>query len=205
MVMNSWKTSGIVNTPWMHVEVLPQVKAALELRHALLPYLYTQMWRASAEHVPPIRPLLWDFAADPVARDIEDAFMLGADLLVAPVLEERETTREVYLPSHPGGWYAWHDGKRFDGGRRVTLAAPLGRLPLFARAGAIVPVEDDDGLAAVVFAGIDGTAAGNLYLDDGETARWREEGRIITLNYQHNRLDLGGDTAPTMRIRVHAG
>ncbi|MBV9980136.1 glycoside hydrolase family 31 protein [Bradyrhizobium sp.] len=205
MVMNSWKTSGIVNTPWMHPEVLPQVKAVLDLRHALLPYLYTQMWRASAEHVPAVRPLFSDFAADPAARDVEDAFMLGPDLLVAPVLEEHATTREIYLPAHPGGWYDWHDGTRFDGGLRGTVAAPLGRLPLFVRAGAIVPVEENEGLTAVVFTGGDGKAAGTLYLDDGETARWREDGRTFALHYRDNRLDTSGETAPTMRIHVRAG
>ena len=205
MVMNSWKTSGIVNTPWMHGEVLPQVKSALDLRHALLPYLYTQLWRASAEHDPAIRPLFVDFAADPAARDVEDAFMLGPDLLVAPVLEEHATTREVYLPAHSGGWYDWHDGTRFDGGRRATVAAPLGRLPLFVRAGAIVPIEDDTGLTAVVFTGAYGTAAGTLYLDDGETARWREDGQTIALDYRDNRLEVSSDAAPKLRVRVHAG
>jgi len=59
MVMNSWKTSGIVNTPWMHPDVLPQVRSVMDLRHGLIPYLYTQMWRAAVEDVPPVRPLLW--------------------------------------------------------------------------------------------------------------------------------------------------
>jgi alpha-glucosidase len=163
------------------------------------------LWRASAEHVPAIRPLFSDFAADPAVRDVEDAFMLGPDLLVAPVLEEHATTREVYLPAHSGGWYDWHDGTRFDGGRRVTVAAPLGRLPLFVRAGAIVPIEDDNGLAAVVFTGADGTAAGTLYFDDGETARWREDGQSIALDYRDNRLEVSGKAAPTMRVRVYAG
>jgi alpha-glucosidase len=103
------------------------------------------------------------------------------------------------VPAHPGDW---HDGTRFDGGRRVTVAAPLGRLPLFARA---VPIADDNGLMAVVFAAADGTAAGTLYLDDGETARWREEGRTIALHYRDNRLDISGDVTPTLRVRVHAG
>jgi alpha-glucosidase len=155
--------------------------------------------------VPPIRPVFWDFAADPAARVVVDAFMLGPDLLVAPVLEEHATTREVYLPAHGGGWYDWHDGARFDGGRRVSVAAPLGRLPLFARAGAIVPIEDDRGLTAAVFAGADGTATGTLYLDDGETARWREDGRTVALHHRDNRLEVSGDAAPTMRVLVHAG
>jgi alpha-glucosidase len=87
----------------------------------------------------------------------------------------------------------------------VTVPAPLGRLPLFARAGAIVPIEDGVGLTAVVFAGADGTAAGTLYLDDGETPRWREDGQVVALQFRANRLDISGDATPALRVRVHMG
>ena len=202
MVMNSWKTSGIVNTPWMHPEVLPQVKAAMDLRHALIPYLYTQMWRASAEDIPAVRPLLWHFADDATARVTDDVFLLGPDLLVAPVLEESATTRTVYLPAHPGGWYDWHDGTRYDGGRSVTVAAPLGRLPLFARAGAIVVTEEAGDLVAVAFRGADGRAQGALYLDDGDTAHWRDDGRLVTLRLDGEALDASPADAPALLLRV---
>jgi alpha-glucosidase len=139
MVMNSWKENGVVNTPWMHPEVLPQVRDAMNLRNRLIPYLYTQMWQAAAQDIPAVRPLFWDFPEDAGAKSVEDSFMLGPDLLVAPVLEQGETTRSVYLPAHPGGWYDWHDGSHYAGGSRVTVPAPLGRMPIFARAGAIVP------------------------------------------------------------------
>lgn len=182
MVMNSWKESGTVNTPWMHPEVAPQVRAAIALRYTLMPYLYTQMWRASAERLPPVRPLFCDFPEDIGARAIEDAFMLGPDLLVAPVLEEGATTRRVYLPAHPGGWYDWHDGSHVEGGRTVTVTAPLGRLPLFARAGAIVPTADRDDITAVVFGTSQDTASGTLYVDDGETAEWQRDGVVVTFN-----------------------
>ena len=205
MVMNSWKTNGIVNTPWMHPDVLPQVRSVMDLRHSLLPYLYTQMWRAAAEDVPPVRPLLWDFAADATAGGIEDAFMLGPDLLVAPVLEEGAVTRAVYLPAHPGGWYDWHDGAHFEGGRTVTVAAPLGRLPLFARAGAIIPVEDENGLTAIAFGTPDHAASSLLYLDDGETADWRKVGKAIELRLRRDGggfvLDVDGELPTPIRVR----
>lgn len=206
MVMNSWKTSGVVNTPWMHPGVLPEVRSAMKLRHSLIPYLYTQMWRAAAEDLPAVRPLLWDFAEDATARAVEDAFMLGPDLLVAPVLEEGATTRQVYLPAHPGGWYDWHNGTRFEGGHIVTVAAPLGRLPLFARAGAIVPVEDENGLTAIVF-GTSGRAGSSIvYIDDGETADWRSKGTTIELRLRPDDhgyvLDVsGGKLATPIRAR----
>lgn len=205
MVMNSWKANGIVNTPWMHPEVLPQVRATMDLRHSLIPYLYTQMWRAAVDDVPPVRPLLWDFAADPAAGGIEDAFMLGPDLLVAPVLDEGAVTRAVYLPKNPGGWHDWHDGTHFEGGRTVTVAAPLGRLPLFARAGAIVPVEDESGLTAVVFGTSDHAVSSLLYVDDGETADWRKVGKTIELRLRRDDggfvLDVSGELGAPIRVR----
>lgn len=179
MVMNSWKSSGIVNTPWMHPEVLPQVRAALDLRHRLIPYVYTAMWRAAAEDEPMVRPLFWDFPRDEAVRRRDDSFMLGPYLLVAPVLEEGATTRSLVLPDNPGGWYDWHDGTRHAPGA-VTVAAPLGRLPVFVRAGAIVPVEDEGVVAGLAFAGPDG-ARGLVYLDDGDTADWRGVGRAVPL------------------------
>lgn len=205
MVMNSWKASGIVNTPWMHASVLPQVRSALDLRHSLIPYLYTQMWRAAVEDLPPVRPLLWDFASDAIAATIEDAFMLGPDLLVAPVLDAGATTREVYLPAHPGGWYDWHDGTPFEGGRTITVAAPLGRLPVFARAGSIVPVEDGKGLTAIAFGAPDHRGSGLAYVDDGETADWRKTGRTIEFHLRPDDtgfvLEVSGELAAPIRVR----
>lgn len=182
MVMNSWKEDGTVNTPWMHPEVLPQVRAVIALRHRLIPYLYTQMWRASREHEPAVRPLFWDFPKDAAARTIEDAFMLGPDLLVAPVLEEGMTTRKVYLPAHPGGWYDWHDGSHRKGGQTVTVEAPLGRLPLFARAGSIVPIAEGDGTTVIVSGTSGEAASGVLYIDDGDTADWRRTGDAVVFD-----------------------
>lgn len=179
MVMNSWKEDGTVNTPWMHPAVLPQVRATIELRRHLIPYLYTQMWRASAEHVPPVRPLFWDFPGDGGARAVEDSFMIGPHLLVAPVLEEGATTRKVYLPAHPGGWYDWHDGSHHDGGQTVAIDAPLGRLPLFGCAGAIVPVAEGTATTAIVLGTSQDAAHGVLFIDDGETADWRHNGNTV--------------------------
>lgn len=206
MVMNSWKASGIVNTPWMHPSVLPQVRSAMELRHSLIPYLYTQMWRAALEDLPPVRPLLWEFASDAIAATVEDAFMLGRDLLVAPVLNEGATTREVYLPAHPGGWYDWHDGTPFEGGRTITVAAPLGRLPVFARAGAIVPIEDGTGLTVIVFGAPDQGGSGLLYVDDGETSDWRNVGMAVEFRLRPAAtgfvLDVNGGELPApIRVR----
>jgi alpha-glucosidase len=181
--MNSWKADGVVNLPWMHKDVLAEVRKTILLRARLLPYLYTQMWRAARYDEPAVRPLFYGFPDDQMARDIEDAFLLGADLLVAPVLEEGAQGRSVYLPDHFGGWYDFHDGRQFDGGAWIRVAAPLGHLPIFVRAGSMIPVSGQlDGIDGVevrreliVFGipALEGHA--ELYEDDGETAHWRDD------------------------------
>ncbi len=182
-VMNSWKQDGVVTLPWMHPEVLPQVRAAMALRYRLMPTLYTLLWRAAAADEPIVRPSFYDFPEDPRCVGQDDVFMLGSELLVAPVLAEGATTRRAYLPVTPGGWHALGDGTPHPGGEIVEVAAPLGRLPIFVRAGAMIAVTDqlhtvdpatDTGRSLLVF----GEAAREaiLYEDDGETAAWREHG-----------------------------
>ncbi|SEF83340.1 glycoside hydrolase family 31 protein [Bosea lathyri] len=212
MVMNSWNDDGVVNLPWMHEAVIPQVREAIALRYRLMPYLYTQMWRASRDNQPAVRPLFYDFPDDPVARTVEDAFMLGPDLLVAPVLEEGATQRSVTLPAHPGGWYDWHSSRHFPGGSVATVEAPLGRLPVFVRSGALVPVGDpsgrEDARELLVF-GPEAAATGELYEDDGDTAGWRNgDGLLMTFSVKDGALSVrtegdyypGFDTLPIRHI-----
>jgi alpha-glucosidase len=183
MVMNSWKEDGVVTLPWMHPQVIDEVRAAMRLRYRLMPYLYTLMWRASLAGEPPLRPLFYDFPGDEGAAAVEDAFMFGPDLLAAPVIEEGARERSVRLPAHPGGWYDWHEGRHFAGGEVATVAAPLGRLPLFARAGAMIPAGNqfagllrapDNVRELMVFGAADGESSAWLYEDDGDTASWRD-------------------------------
>jgi alpha-glucosidase len=186
-VMNSWKDNGVVNLPWMHEAVIPQVREAIQLRYKLMPYLYTQMWRASLLNEPVVRPLFYDFPDDPSARDVQDSFMLGPDILVAPVLEEGASEREVYLPAHPGGWFEFRDGRHFDGGHTITVTAQLGRLPVFVRCGAMIPVTDqtdriDPRLDArrdlMIFGAPGERSEAYLYEDDGDTSDWRGQDRL---------------------------
>lgn len=182
MVMNSWNDDGVVNLPWMYPEMVPQVREAISLRYRLMPYLYTQMWRASRDGIPAVRPLLYDFPRDASAVAVDDVFMLGPDVLVAPVLEEGARERAVYLPQHEGGWYDWHGGEHYPGGVTVTVPAPLGRLPLFVRAGALIPLGDAEGISTereVLVCGVVEGASGELYEDDGETADWRGAGSTV--------------------------
>jgi alpha-glucosidase len=85
-----------------------------------------------------MRPLWFAYPADTRASLVDDQFLLGGDLLVAPVLHEGQRSREVYFPQGDA-WVDWWDGSRHEGGTMAKVAAPLERLPLFIRAGAAVP------------------------------------------------------------------
>ena len=143
MIMNSWKADGSVNTPWLHAEATAPIRAAVGLRLALMPYLYTQMWRATREHLPFLRPTFFDFGdADADTWADSDEMMVGPDLLAAPVFEPGARERRLYLPRHDAGWFDWHGGAHHAGGQWVTVEAPLERLPMFVRGDALVPTTD---------------------------------------------------------------
>ena len=113
-------------------------REAIRLRYRLLPYLYATFIRASETGAPVQRPLVFDYQYDLTVRDIDDAYLLGPDLLVAPVFEAGVTARQVYLPE--GTWYDWHTGERYDGQRYVQTATPMERIPIYARGGAVIPM-----------------------------------------------------------------
>jgi alpha-D-xyloside xylohydrolase len=111
----------------------------LRLRERLRPYLHEQMRIAHDTGLPPMRPLFVDFPDDPNAWDIDDAFLLGPDLLVAPVLAPTACARQVWLPAG-ADWTDIATGRDIAGGQWLTADAPLGRIPLYARAGRALPI-----------------------------------------------------------------
>ena len=113
------------------------IREAIRLRYRLMPYLYTLYRRAATDSAPILRPLFYDFDADPRAFDDCDDFMLGPDLLIANVVEPGQRERSVYLPQGVEGWYDFHTGTYYAAGSEITVEAPLDRIPMFARAGAI--------------------------------------------------------------------
>jgi len=138
--IHSWNDDGTVNEPWMYPEVLPQIRAALALRYRLLPYLYTCLWQAADADEPMLRPLFLDFPEDPACWQERDEFMLGRDLLVANVMDAGAETRVVQLPRNATGWWDFHSGAYHAPGTRLELPVDLGSMPLFVRAGAVLPV-----------------------------------------------------------------
>ncbi len=126
---------------WSDQETVAEFRRYARLHNSLVPYLYTQAKVASETGLPIVRHLALIAPNDPRAWAVEDAYALGDDLLVAPVLEEGARLRTVYLPA--GTWVDWWTGRALQGGQVVTADAPLDRIPLFARAGAILPLAPD--------------------------------------------------------------
>jgi alpha-D-xyloside xylohydrolase len=111
------------------------IRELLFLRERLRPYIMEQMRVASAKGAPVMRPLFFDFPDDPLATTVEDQFMFGPDILVAPVVQQGATKRSVYLPASTEWTEAW-TGVKIAGGQRIEVAAPLERIPVFVRAAA---------------------------------------------------------------------
>lgn len=124
--------------PWVHGEPYESLnRAAIELRYRMLPYIYTAFWQCSQTGIPMMRPMFLAFPNDAATCGMQDQFMFGDSLLVAPVLEEGSTRRSVYLPA--GRWYDFWSGQAHNGPATIEVDAPLARLPLFARAGSVIP------------------------------------------------------------------
>jgi alpha-glucosidase len=139
LCIHSWNDDGTASEPWMYPQVLPLVRAALQFRYRLIPYLYTLLFEAARTGAPIVRPLVYDFAADPHCRTESFDFMLGPNLLVAPVLEPEARRRQVYLPAGME-WRDFHSGAPYAGGTTITLDAPLDRIPLLVPAGGMIPL-----------------------------------------------------------------
>ena len=158
--------------PWeWDDEVLGILREYLDLRYRLMPYWYTLAHEASRTGYPIVRPLFWRSPDQKELWDTDDAFMLGDALLVAPIVEEGAQRRTVSLP--PGRWYDMHDDRTFDSPKtspaQVDLNAPLGRCPVLALAGSVLPTEEDGRLVLHVYApSSTEEGAFQLYSDTGD-------------------------------------
>jgi alpha-glucosidase/alpha-D-xyloside xylohydrolase len=150
----------------------PIVKKYDELRYQLLPYTYTLAWQARQTGMPLMRAMWMHYPDDIKCREIYDEFLWGKDMLVAPVYEKGATSRNVYLPK--GDWYDWWNNTKITGGKNVNREVDLSVLPIYIRAGAIIPLDPirqftaqkvDGPTTLKVFTGADGEFM--LYDDDG--------------------------------------
>ena len=187
----------------------PEVQKILvqydRLRYRLLPYIYSLAWMTTSRAYTPMRPLVMDFREDVRAQNIGDQFMFGPAFLVNPVTEQGATERHVYLPN--ARWYDFWSGEAMQGGKALNVPAPLERMPLYVRAGSIVPFGPDEQYATEkpadpielrVYRGADGRFT--LYEDENENYNyekgahaeipisWNEAQHTLTLGKRYGRF-----------------
>jgi alpha-glucosidase (family GH31 glycosyl hydrolase) len=177
--INNYHGAAIPDSSQLHdarVEVI--CRKYLELRYRMLPYLYSTVFECVTSGMPVMRPLWLHFPGDPKAVACGDEYLWGRNLLVAPVVEKGAITRQVYLPH--GAWYDFWSGERLEGDREISRPVDLETLPLYIRAGSILPLgpvkqftsETVDGPISVsIYPGAD--ASFLLYEDDGTSFNYR--------------------------------
>jgi alpha-glucosidase/alpha-D-xyloside xylohydrolase len=190
-----------------NAQVEPICRQYLELRYRLMPYLYSAVREASLTGMPIVRAMWLHYPDDPVAVARGDQFLWGRDILVAPVVEKSATSRRLYLPR--GAWYDFWTDERVDGGREIDRPVDLGLMPLYVRAGAIVPMgpvkqytsqQVSGPLTVKVYPGADG--AFELFEDDGRSFAYRSGGWMglsMRWNDGARRLSIALTPGSTMR------
>jgi alpha-D-xyloside xylohydrolase len=171
-----------------------------QLHYRLLPYIYSLGGAVYLNNYTIMRGLVMDFENDTIARNITDEYMFGPDLLISPVYAFKARSRKVYLPAG-AGWYNLYDGKYLTGGQFIEAAAPYTRMPVFVKAGAIIPFgpslqyteqKPADTITLYVFSGTNGSF--NLYEDDGVDYNY-EKGAFsiipLSFNEQTKTLTIG--------------
>ena len=137
--IHSASDDNTVTEPWMYPEITDIIRELIKFRYRMSPYLYSLEYEASKTGAPIMRPLVYEFQKDTNVCDIDDEFMFGRDILVAPVMEEGADSRAVYLPKG-SCWYDMNNGfLRHEGGQLGPVHADLDSVPMFLREGAIVP------------------------------------------------------------------
>jgi alpha-D-xyloside xylohydrolase len=167
----------------------PLLEKYLKLRYELMPYIYSLGYKTYSTGAPFMRALFMDFPNGPNVAGIGDEYMFGPAFLVAPVTEQGATTREVYLPAG-ADWYNYWTNERVHGGQTIKVEAPIETIPLFVRAGSIVPTgtpigstSQEQKIAKVrIYPGAD--ANFTLYSDDGTTYAYEKgDFRVTKLHW----------------------
>jgi alpha-glucosidase len=223
LLRNHGAIDGYDHEPWRFGPQYESiVRKFIELRYQLLPYVYGCVEQAHREGLPVIRPLLLEFQDDAAVGNLDDQFMVGSALLVAPILRPAERGREVYLPA--GLWYGFWSKKKVATGFQ-RFEAPLDHLPLFVRGGSAIPTvapalhvpeKPWGNVRFDLYPDENDRAAGELYEDDGVSLACERGGfrrTAISLERSGNtwRVKLSapkGDYQPparTFEISLHAG
>lgn len=174
--------------PWIFGDRVERIcREYLELRYRLLPYLYTLFWEAATTGAPILRPLLYHYPSDPQTYQLHDQVFLGPFLMAAPVYRPGVEYRAVYLPE--GTWYDWWSQERYEGPAHILAHAPLERMPLYIKAGAIIPLQqvvqyvDAQPITELTLKVTPGHGEWTLYEDDGHTFEY-QTGAWSTITYK---------------------
>ena len=150
----------------------------LELRYRFIPYLYTLARQASLRGLPIVRPMFFDYYEEAETLEINDQYMVGQDVLMAPILEQGQKARSVYLPK--GTWHDYFTGQAYKGGRYILVELPLERTAVFVRSGTILPEFeglrhiDKPQIKRIAYRVFGEHAIGYMYEDDGDSLRYRD-------------------------------
>jgi len=194
--------------PWLYgEEACGIIHDFINLRYRLLPYIYSEAAMVSRNGSTIMRPMIFDFSHDKSALSAESEFMFGHSLLINPVTAPGATSWSTYLPSTEGGWYDFWSGKRYDGGRDITTAVDIHTIPVFVKAGSIIPMADhgqstaeapSDTVELNIYPGAD--ASFDLYHDDGTTyayesgdysivpLKWDDKSRTLTIGKSYGNI-----------------
>lgn len=181
--------------PWEYGDEFTSInRSTVELRYKFLPYLYTLFKEHENTGAPIMRPLWYEFPADKKTYLVSDEYLVGSDLLVAPVVKEGLRSRQVYLPAG-ADWVNWWTGEKLAGGAEYTVDTPLNRLLIFGRAGAMIPTQGviqntgempSQPVTLTVIAGITPAKVGTatLYQDAGDGFAY-QKGGSRTFSFEH--------------------
>lgn len=181
--------------PWEYGDEFTAInRSTIELRYKFLPYLYTLFKEHADNGAPIMRPLWFEYPADKKTYLVSDEYLVGSDLLVAPVVKEGLRSRRVYLPAG-ADWVNWWTGEKLAGGAEYTVDTPLDRLLIFGRAGAMIPTQGviqntgempTQPVTLTVIAGITPAKVGTatLYQDAGDGFEY-QKGDSRTFSFEH--------------------
>jgi len=178
--IRNYEGAAIPDPSQLHnTQVEPICRKYLELRYRMLPYIYGAVRECATTGMPIMRALWLHYPDDPIATARRDEYLWGRNLLVAPVVEQGATTRKLYLPH--GAWFDFCTGERVEGGREITRQVDLETIPLYVRAGSILPLgpvkqhayeKSSEPLSISIYPGAD--ASFLLYEDDGKSFAYRK-------------------------------
>lgn len=163
-----------------------------KLRYRLMPYIYSLAGHAYRHNSTIMRALVMDFQQDTNTHNINDEFMFGPAILVNPVYSYKARSRKVYLPEHDGGWYDLNKPHHFEGGKEIEAEAPVDFIPLYAKAGSIIPIGPDlqysdekpaDPVNVFVFTGANGSFT--LYEDENTNYNY-EKGMYTEIPFTYD-------------------